>query len=157
MTILSDTTTLSLATLNPFLYRSYLYDSETGLYYLQSRYYDPEIGRFINADESEVIWLSGSKEHHLYAYCFNDYFNRIDPAGAVSTSYKKELIFWGVTVDLGDGWFYRIDGKNTFAEHVHLYNKNKKGDITRKIKIVQFMISTIMGLEMDLHQNRRKN
>ena len=36
--------------LNPFRYRGYYYDAETGLYYLQSRYYDPEVGRFLNSD-----------------------------------------------------------------------------------------------------------
>ena len=40
----------TLADINPLRYRGYYYDSETGFYYLQSRYYDPEIGRFINAD-----------------------------------------------------------------------------------------------------------
>ena len=39
---------VQLATLNPFRYRSYYFDDETGLYYLNARYYDPEIGRFIN-------------------------------------------------------------------------------------------------------------
>ena len=41
----------TLGVLNPLRYRGYVYDSETGLYYLQSRYYDPQIGRFINADQ----------------------------------------------------------------------------------------------------------
>ena len=41
--------------INPFRYRSYYYDTETGLYYLQSRYYDPVVGRFINADDTTVI------------------------------------------------------------------------------------------------------
>ena len=36
--------------LNPLRYRGYVYDDETGLYYLQSRYYDPVTGRFLNAD-----------------------------------------------------------------------------------------------------------
>ena len=40
----------TLGKLNPFRYRGYVYDTETGLYYLQSRYYNPETGRFINAD-----------------------------------------------------------------------------------------------------------
>ena len=40
----------TLGTLQPFRYRGYVYDEETGLYYLQSRYYDPEVGRFISAD-----------------------------------------------------------------------------------------------------------
>ena len=41
---------VSIGTLNPLRYRGYVYDTETGLYYLQSRYYNPEMGRFINAD-----------------------------------------------------------------------------------------------------------
>ena len=40
----------TLGKLNPFRYRGYVYDTETGLYYLQSRYYSPETGRFVNAD-----------------------------------------------------------------------------------------------------------
>ncbi|MEE1317869.1 MAG: RHS repeat-associated core domain-containing protein, partial [Ruminococcus sp.] len=46
----TDTTIYDIANLNPFRYRGYVYDDETGLYYLNSRYYDPETGRFINAD-----------------------------------------------------------------------------------------------------------
>ena len=41
--------------INPFRYRGYYYDNETGFYYLQTRYYDPEIRRFINADNYELI------------------------------------------------------------------------------------------------------
>ena len=44
------TDTFSLAFLNPLRYRGYVFDDETGLYYLQSRYYDPVTGRFISAD-----------------------------------------------------------------------------------------------------------
>ena len=51
---------LSLAELNPLRYRGYYYDDETGYYYLQSRYYDPELGRFISADDFEYIDTSNS-------------------------------------------------------------------------------------------------
>ena len=44
-----------LADANPFRYRGYYYDAETGFYYLQTRYYDPTIGRFINADDCELV------------------------------------------------------------------------------------------------------
>ena len=47
----ADTTSNNLGLLNPLRYRGYVYDRETGLYYLQSRYYNPEWGRFINADD----------------------------------------------------------------------------------------------------------
>ena len=45
----------AMASVNPFRYRGYYYDTETGLYYLQSRYYDPAICRFINADDTNII------------------------------------------------------------------------------------------------------
>lgn len=50
--------------INPLRYRGYYYDSETGLYYLNARYYDPEVGRFISADET----LDGG--YNLFAYYF---------------------------------------------------------------------------------------
>ena len=65
---------------NPFRYRGYYYDTETGLYYLQSRYYDPEVGRFINADGI----LGGNLDvlsYNLFAYCSNNPVNYCDPTG----------------------------------------------------------------------------
>ncbi|QVK19397.1 hypothetical protein KHQ81_06855 [Mycoplasmatota bacterium] len=46
----TEKTELDIAKINPYRYRGYRYDEETGWYYLNSRYYNPEIGRFINAD-----------------------------------------------------------------------------------------------------------
>ncbi|MGN0533475.1 MAG: RHS repeat-associated core domain-containing protein [Eubacterium sp.] len=46
----TDTTSIGIANLNPIRYRGYYYDTDTGLYYLQSRYYNPQVGRFLNAD-----------------------------------------------------------------------------------------------------------
>ena len=68
---------------NPFRYRSYYYDFETNLYYLNSRYYDPEIGRFINADDISTldvtqIALNGL---NLYAYCLSNPVNDFDSNG----------------------------------------------------------------------------
>ena len=71
----------SIAELNPIRYRGYYYDNETGFYYLNSRYYDPEIGRFINAD-SIVASVGGSvKGYNLFAYCFNNPLNMNDQTG----------------------------------------------------------------------------
>ena len=63
---------------NPFRYRGYFYDTETGMYYLKSRYYDPELRRFISADGQINGGMLGS---NLYIYCENDPVNRYDPFG----------------------------------------------------------------------------
>ena len=71
----------ALANLNPFRYRGYYYDGETGLYYISSRYYDPEIGRWINAD-NVIAGVGGDlKGYNLFAYCFNNPVNMDDQAG----------------------------------------------------------------------------
>ena len=72
----------SLGSDNPLRYRGYYYDQETGFYYLQSRYYDPATGRFINADDVEYL---GASEQilslNLFAYCENNSVNYSDPFG----------------------------------------------------------------------------
>ena len=67
---------------NPIRYRGYYYDSETGLYYLGSRYYSPTIGRFISADSVSYIGANGGfVSYNLFAYCENDPINHFDPNG----------------------------------------------------------------------------
>ena len=65
---------------NPLRYRGYVYDTESGLYYLQSRYYDPQVGRFINAD-SYVSTGQGFGGNNMYLYCLNNPVNFIDVLG----------------------------------------------------------------------------
>ena len=85
----SGTTTIQkqiVRTLNPFRYRGYYYDTDTGLYYLQSRYYNPKWGRFLNADgyvnaNGDLIGFN------MYAYCGNSPVNRVDSTG----QFWKEL------------------------------------------------------------------
>ena len=78
-----DTSGVSLATLNPFRYRKYVYDPETGLYCLGSRYYDPEVGRFVNADDFETLTyqMDSVQGKNLYQYCFNNPVNMEDEDG----------------------------------------------------------------------------
>jgi RHS repeat-associated protein len=83
----SISTTGSMATTlgvdNPFRYRGYLLDSETGYFFVVSRYYDPNIGRFLNADNVDL--LDGGNDHilenNLFTYCFNNPVNMTDEAG----------------------------------------------------------------------------
>ena len=76
------TATGELADKNPLRYRGYYYDSETGFYYVSSRYYDPEVGRWINADDADYIGADGSPlSYNLFAYCLNNPVNRTDVEG----------------------------------------------------------------------------
>ena len=68
---------------NPFRYRGYYYDVETGLYYVSSRYYDPEIGRWINAD-GYISTGNGVLEKNMFAYCLNNPVNMVDPSGEIA-------------------------------------------------------------------------
>lgn len=70
--------------INPIRYRSYYYDSDIGLYYLQTRYYDPETGRFINLDQIEYIDPEQLNGLNLYAYCLNNPVMGYDPMGTFS-------------------------------------------------------------------------
>ena len=69
-----------IANINPIRYRGYYYDQETGFYYVGSRYYDPDVGRWINAD-GQLNMDSGVLGANLFAYCGNNPINRFDPTG----------------------------------------------------------------------------
>ncbi len=76
--VTTDTTNVGYK--NPYRYRGYRYDSETGLYYLNSRYYSPEWGRFINADG--IVGQRGELlGHNLFAYCKNNPVNKYNSNG----------------------------------------------------------------------------
>ena len=84
--VLSTTGTManSLGYTQPFRYRGYVYDSELGLYYLQSRYYDPALGRFICAD-GFVSTGQGLLGHNMFVYCLNNPIKYVDDDGYVAT------------------------------------------------------------------------
>ena len=71
----------TIGALNPFRYRSYFYDTETGLYFLKTRYYDPEIGRFISMDSIDYANPESINGLNLYAYCGNNPVMGYDPDG----------------------------------------------------------------------------
>ena len=77
-----------IALVNPIRYRGYYYDSETKLYYLQSRYYNAEVGRFLNAD-GYLTTGQGVLSYNMFAYCGNNPVNHIDETGL----FWKEI--WG--------------------------------------------------------------
>ncbi len=87
---LKDTTANSVGTLNPFRYKGYYYDTETGLYYLNSRYYDADTGRFINADGQLNEGVLG---YNMFAYCENNPVMRSDDEGE----------FWNIIIGAAVG------------------------------------------------------
>ena len=69
---------------NPYRFKGYYYDEETGMYYLKSRYYQPEICRFISADTIEVLDCQGDlNDKNHYAYCDNNPVMRVDTGGQI--------------------------------------------------------------------------
>ena len=83
-----------------FRYRGYIYDYETSFYYLQSRYYDPEVGRFINADSALYHNILG---YNMYAYCHNNPVNNVDDMGEDPDAILKG---WATTM----WWLTGVDG-----------------------------------------------
>ncbi|MDT4341954.1 RHS repeat-associated core domain-containing protein [Ruminococcus bromii] len=110
--------------INPIRYRSYVYDEETGLYYLQSRYYDPLTGRFLNADtnlNSNILGLN------VYIYCYNGSVNYLDRDGFQP--------IWAQII-CGDAkdtelykWFVEITQKGEFPELFYIagFVRDEKG------------------------------
>ena len=76
-----DTSVGSLGWANPIRYRGYYYDNSLGLYYLTTRYYDPETGRFTSADDSSYLAPNTVNGLNLYAYCGNNPVMNVDPEG----------------------------------------------------------------------------
>ena len=91
----------NVATLNPFRYRGYYFDSETGLYYLNSRYYDPAIGRFISPDSINYLDPESINGLNLYAYCLNNPVMYSDPYG--TTAWWEWLLGGLIVVGLAVG------------------------------------------------------
>lgn len=90
-----------IASLNPLRYRGYYHDNETGYYYLQSRYYDANLCRFINADDYNYLDKDIVDGLNLFAYCNNDSVNRFDLDGCYSASKARTY---------ADSWW---NGRNT--------------------------------------------
>ena len=93
--------TNGIASLNPIRYRGYYYDTETGLYYLNARYYSPEWRRFISPDAAEYIDPETPNGLNLYAYCNNDPVNYADPSGHLAW-WAIALIVMTVATTIGE-------------------------------------------------------
>ena len=104
---------------NPFRYRGYYYDTDTGLYYLQSRYYNPNWGRFINADRY-VSTGKGLLGYNMYAYCNNNPIMYTDETGQLAFPIVAALVIIGFCALVGAVGFgiASIDSGNNALEVV---------------------------------------
>jgi len=94
-----------IAEINPFRYRGYYFDQETGFYYLNSRYYDPDVKRFISADDIYYLGANGDLQaYNIYAYCSDNPIKYIDATGnytrTVSIGVNATALF-GISFSLG--------------------------------------------------------
>lgn len=99
---------------NPYRYRGYYYDVETGLYYLQSRYYNPAWGRFISAD-GYVSTGQGLLGNNMFAYCENSPIMGYDPLGESTTSFGLSLSFGFFGSGYSFSLFFSFDDDDTIA------------------------------------------
>ena len=140
----AGTLKLTLGELNPIRYRGYTYDSETGLYYLQSRYYGPDVGRFINADIFAATG-QGFSGNNMFAYCGNNPVMRSDVSG------NWWDIFWDVVslvtsvvevcVNPTDPWAWA--GLAGDAVDVLLPCVSGVGEISRGVRVASEVVETV--------------
>ena len=117
-TVLGDSA-IEIATVNPYRYRGYYFDTDTGLYYLQSRYYDPTTGRFLNGDRVELATMCGIVlQHNLFAYCNNNPVNECDGKGQLAAQLLARIIlgimlgvFIQLLSDLLSYWYSKLFSK----------------------------------------------
>ena len=108
-----------IANLNPFRYRSYYYDSESGLYYLMSRYYDPVTHRFVNAD-GYFQSGNGILDTNMNAYCRNNPIMYYDPTGEYTLN---DLMH--IAVDSNNNIKFNINDISMYALMGYSYNEDR--------------------------------
>ena len=113
-----------MAEINPLRYRGYYYDAELEMYYLQSRYYDPMVGRFINADML-VSTGQGALGYNMFAYCGNDPINRYDDGGSSWKSIWNKVKSAVRSVLHNTNTYLRSKGVDTAAVGAYLLNMKK--------------------------------
>lgn len=114
----------TLAKINPLRYRGYVYDDETGLYYLQSRYYDPALGRFINADNTDYLGAdSNLTSYNLFVYCKNNPVLYLDELG--TSAMIPPLVENGLNLPVSGGLPVVING----TTYYYAVNYNSSGEL----------------------------
>ena len=141
-----------IANQNPIRYRGYYYDTESGLYYLNSRYYDPVTGRFINAD-GYVSTGQDISGFNMFAYCNNNPVNMLDPNGCDPVSMWAQRILNGTAseADYQKALSVNVDAWAGFAKYyiVEAVNIAKRRDNAQKTPKV---INSAIEVEVAMNQ-----
>ena len=139
-TVTQDTSECGIASINPFRYRGYFYDEEIGMYYLQSRYYDPGVGRFINSDTSDSLQeINNVLENNLFTYCQNKPVRESDYTGSLLTSIIKKIlvgVFKGFISQLGSDFI-------TYFYNILLVNSNSSLVISSTSDYLKSILSSV--------------
>jgi len=137
------TDTNHIGNINPIRYRSYYYDTESGYYYLNSRYYNPEWGRFINADG--IIGTSNNvNTYNLYSYVENNFINKYDSSGLFSIPNLLMSFTNGISVAAGMFLYSLTD----FVISKKYDNNSKLANTLKKSNVMSQEISKNTG-ELD--------
>ena len=136
------------AQLNPIRYKGYYYDAETGFYYLQSRYYDPSICRFINADTYCDTGTGTTLSTNMFAYCENDPVNYADSDGRSSKTTHTYVIYYDGKRSL------KIQAKNSFYRFISPIYKavRTKNDFIRVWNSMANVIDIYLYLHGDTNE-----
>ncbi len=117
-----------IAKANPFRYRGYYYDTETEFYYLNSRYYDPQVKRFINADSISYLGANGDLQaYNLYAYCSNNPVMYVDPNGTMIMFRQYSCMTLFLYYLYGDGGDIDLSNDSSFINKIMCSNAMSQG------------------------------
>ncbi|MCQ3035439.1 MAG: hypothetical protein MJ248_04435 [Bacilli bacterium] len=121
----------SLGSINPYIYKEYYYDFETELYYLNSRYYDPDICRFISPDSVDYLNSSKINGLNLYAYCNNDPVNYCDPSGHSAVLFGLLITFPLLFTPIGGLVAQMVTSAGCYADiaFAAIWNKDVREDM----------------------------
>ncbi len=124
---------------NPLRYRGYYYDSETKLYYLQSRYYNPEWGRFINADAIIINTLNGT---NIFSYCNNNPVMLVDPSG--NCPYCKNPYYHASSMPWSA--YQRHVESCSKKQFISSVNPNKDYSLPKQSSFIEKVGATVIGI-----------
>ncbi len=137
-----------IANINPLRYRGYYYDSETGLYYLKSRFYDPATGRFVNADGCNSTG-QGLLSSNMYIYCYNNPIIYKDSNG-MAAEWILDGIYYSYDGSAGD--FVRLEHGLPPGDYSRALQKKEAAAMSESHKFTQMAICTD-GTSLDGFEN----